>query len=159
MQTANQINEEINERLFERNFPDVWIPPSFTPRPISTRRTRMNVIAPHEKAIQMMPQQFDVGRNFFPGTRPPPFAGYASHIDTETALRGQVYALQKCDLAGDYPSSQSDLFRVPAQNGLPSVPVSGQDPLFKKDLSTVSQQPPKKVEESIMFNYNTRLRS
>lgn len=46
-----------------------------------------------------------------------PWSGYASKVDTETDLRGQLYALQTCTGAYYVPRSESDMYKVRVETG------------------------------------------
>jgi hypothetical protein len=51
-----------------------------------------------------------MSQTFNPGTRQAPWSGFVSNINTESILRNQVYALQKCSQATYVPGSKSDLY-------------------------------------------------
>jgi len=160
MSSANQINESMNEKLFDRNFPDKPIAPIFSPRPVSTRRQKMGIINQYESPMPQLHQNYKVSNNMYTGTSKPPFQAYASHIDTESVLRGQVYALQRSDLASYIPSSASDLYKgmnpkpkhTPHKELLPQHNSKELLPQIEKGNAL-----PKQNIQPIMFNFNTRL--
>ena len=59
---------------------------------------------------------YNVSQTFNPGTRQAPWSGFVSNINTESILRNQVYALQKCSQASFVPDSSSDLYKYKFKN-------------------------------------------
>jgi hypothetical protein len=53
---------------------------------------------------------FNTHTVFNPGNTQSPWSGFASNINTESVLRNQVFALQKCSQAVYVPNSNSDLY-------------------------------------------------
>jgi hypothetical protein len=53
---------------------------------------------------------YNVNKVFNPGNTHSPWSGFAANINTESDLRNQIYALQKCSQSVYVPSSKSDLY-------------------------------------------------
>lgn len=72
--------------------------------PSSVRPSQMNPL-PKRQPV------YDMTNGFVPiATGRGPWSGYAAHINTETALRGQTYALQRCPQAGYVPDSSDRMY-------------------------------------------------
>ena len=99
--------EALNERIAARR--DAAMPEMvFSPRPTPTKHVLfpiVDIVQPSKAVIQSKPL------NFLPGTTAPGIR----HIDLESELRNQIYALQRDDRAVYRPSPKSDLYvsRVP----------------------------------------------
>jgi hypothetical protein len=77
----------------------------FSVLPIIDLRKQINV--PMEQMVT-----YNVHNTFNPGNDMGPWSGFASSVNTESVLRNQIYALQKCSQSVYVPSSKSDLYNV-----------------------------------------------
>lgn len=110
--------EDINERIAERNLPSSFLQQQFSSRPISTKYAMMPILdrrAPVTVPI-ISKETYRIGSTFNPGTSSP-FNGFSSHINDESRLRNQFFALQKCEQSEYVPSSNSDLYMVRVSGG------------------------------------------
>jgi len=106
--------EELNDRISERQLPDLALAPNYDPRPTPTKRTQfpmLNMRTPPTTPITQH-ADFSTHTNFYPGTQRAPPLGYAANIETEMRLRNQYFALQHCDQNVYVPSTESDLYKV-----------------------------------------------
>uniref|UniRef100_A0A6C0ERK9 Uncharacterized protein n=1 Tax=viral metagenome TaxID=1070528 RepID=A0A6C0ERK9_9ZZZZ len=107
--------DELNERMYDRFFPDQPLQANFDPRPVPTKYALFPIIdrraIPNEK---IAPQsKFNIEQNFNPGNSRAPPQGFLSNVDIETNLRNQYFALQHGADQGVYvPSSNSDLYKT-----------------------------------------------
>lgn len=109
---ASQIRDEENKRIYERLWPSAKLQPYLDVRPVMTKYSLYPVVDPRSPigvGLEDLPT-YNVNQTFNPGTRQAPWSGFASNINTESILRNQVYALQKCSQAVYVPGSQSDLY-------------------------------------------------
>ena len=106
-------DQELNNRIFERNIPSHTVDPVFTPKPVATRYTKMHILDNNENNLTTQisaKNQFQTSTTFFPGDRKPNWNGFVTNVDKESQLRNQFFALQKCDQAYYVPGSESDLY-------------------------------------------------
>lgn len=106
------IRNEINTKIYDRNIPSSQIQPYLDVRPVMTKYSRFPIMDPRKEINEKMEQQplYNTSAVFNPGNTKSPWCGYASNINTETELRNQIFALQKCDNSVYVPSSTSDLY-------------------------------------------------
>jgi hypothetical protein len=130
---------EINERVAKRNIPDSALPPNFNPRPVLTKYAlfpmldnRMPATVPIESNMN-----YSLETNFTPPVmQTGPVSGFINHVDTETHLRNQYFALQKGAPQGVYvPSSNSDLYKVEvvSRPEVQPYPLLFSQPVFEKN--------------------------
>ena len=53
---------------------------------------------------------YNIQQTFNPGTASAPWGGYSSHVNDESRLRNQFFAIQKCEKSEYVPPSTSDLY-------------------------------------------------
>lgn len=109
---------ELSDRMAARNIPSEALQPSFGIRPVSTKYAMMPILdrrAPATVPIKKEPV-YDVGQVFNPGNATAPWSGFASNVDTESSLRSQFFALQKCEQSEYVPSTTSDMYMVKVQS-------------------------------------------
>lgn len=106
--------EQVNNRIYSRNLASGPLQPQFSMRPVSTKYDLMMIgdrRIPSTEPV-MRTKTFDVATTFNPGTAQAPWSGFSSKINTESTLRNQFFALQKCEQREYVPSSASDLYSV-----------------------------------------------
>lgn len=104
--------EELNNRLFTRNVPSTTLQSTFDCRPINTKYSCQSFLdkRPQSSVPIVSYPTFDIVNTFNPGTAQAPWQGFVSHINDESTLRNQFYALQKSDQAYYIPATTSDLY-------------------------------------------------
>jgi hypothetical protein len=106
--------EELNDRMSERNLPDLALAPNYDPRPTPTKRSHFPMV--NLRAVPTVPipkyNDFSTKTNFYPGTSNAPPIGYAANVETENRLRNQYFALQHADQNVYVPSADSELYKV-----------------------------------------------
>jgi hypothetical protein len=111
----NERVDELNDRIYKRNLPDINLAPNFDPRPVPTKYSLFPIVNRRaESTVRINPGiNHIVEMNFYPGTANAPPFGYLTNVDTETVLRNQTVALQHGADQGVYiPSLTSDLYKV-----------------------------------------------
>ena len=118
---VSEIHKETNQRIYDRNLPSQMLQPYIDVRPVMTKYSYFPIVDPRKPInvpLHQMPT-YNVDQVFNPGNTQSPWSGFATNINTESELRNQVYALQKCSQATYVPSSSSDLynynFKTPSQ--------------------------------------------
>jgi hypothetical protein len=81
-------------------------------RPVMTKYSHFPIVDPRKRnSVPLVVQPtFNTNAVFNPGNSQSPWSGFASNVNTESELRNQIYALQKCSQAVYVPSSKSDLY-------------------------------------------------
>jgi hypothetical protein len=111
-ETCQSIHQETNTRIYDRNVPSQLLQSYIDVRPVSTKYSLLPIVDPRAKpSVPYIDRPtYRVSTTFNPGNRGAPWSGYSSHVNVESELRNQVYALQKCSQAVYVPSSTSDLY-------------------------------------------------
>lgn len=120
-------NQQLNQRISNRNVPSEPLQPIYSCRPVSTKYSKLNVIDQYKQAtvpLAVTPN-FNVGTIFNPGNSNAPWSGYTTNVDVETNLRNQTFALQKGDRAFYVPATSSDLYNVEVHGTYEIQPFPG----------------------------------
>ena len=157
MLASNRTND-INNRIYDRNIPSKMLQPYISVRPVMTKYSLLPIVDPRKELSVKMEQHSTYNSNtvFNPGNKVSPWSGYSSGINLESELRGQIFALQKCDQAVYVPSSQCDLYKhsyKPASQQ--SYESQSHELLFKKENFCEFNPMPSSVN-MVMFNNSTR---
>jgi len=151
----------MNSRIYDRNLPSQMLQPYISVRPVMTKYSFMPIVDPRKELSVKLEQQPTYNSNvvFNPGNDTAPWSGYSSGINVESELRGQIYALQKCDQAVYVPNSNSDLYKhsfkpFPSSSS-PSSSSQTHDLLFKKENFCEFNPLPNGINMGL-FNNSTR---
>jgi hypothetical protein len=159
--------DALNERIYDRVFPDIDLRPNYDPRPVSTKYCRFPTAdANHDRRASNLVNapiylEHSTDSFFYSASNN---AQFLRNIDLETNLRNQNTALQHGAPQGVYvPSSTSDLYRVV----IPSSSNNGDQPfpeLFNQtrtqSISTPSILKYPSIGNSNFFNHTrTQLRN
>ena len=113
--------QSINDRIMNRNIPDITLQTSFDPRPQNTKYHRLPLInrkVPNAYPIQKQPD-YQQRLHFNPGSYAP-YSGYATNVDSESRIQNMFAPLQKYGNQNYYiPSSRSSLYTT--ENIRPNV--------------------------------------
>jgi len=107
--------EDINDRIYQRMFPDIDLKPNFDPRPVSTKYSHLPIVDSYARTTVPLKPYLDYHPEvmFNPGNAKAPVSGILNKIDLESDLRNQRYLLEKYDLGNKYiPSLDSDMYKV-----------------------------------------------
>ena len=153
-ESVSEIHNETNRRIYDRNVPSQMLQQYLDVRPVMTKYSHFPIVDPRKEVNVRMNQYptFNPHSMFNPGNTQSPWSGFASNINTESELRNQIYALQKCSQSVYVPSSYSDLYTYsfkPIMN-----PNQQHELLFKKDtFNSFNPNPePNKVGTYIFSN-------
>ena len=104
--------DELNKRINSRTFPSVPLQPQYSLRPASTKYSVMPIV--DQRVRSTVPLQtypiYNTRQVFNPGSSQAPWSGFATNVNTESKLRNQFFALQKCEQAEYVPNSDSDMY-------------------------------------------------
>lgn len=144
---------KMNEMLFSRNVPDAPLQPYLSSRPVLTKYSIMPVVDPRKEIKTPLSQRpiFDISSTFNPGSDMGPWSGYASNVNSESELRNQFNALQRCDQSVYVPSSNSSLYQSSFQPKYSSQPFPH---LFQQEeFSAFNPNPnPDKIGSGLFYN-------
>jgi hypothetical protein len=123
---ASDRTKEINERMYERNIPSQPLQPYLNVRPVMTKYSILPIVDPRTRPTVPMVQLpvYNTNAVFNPGNNTAPWSGYASNVNVESDLKGQIFALQKCSQSVYVPNTSSDLYQYGFQP----------NPAFKKEI-------------------------
>jgi hypothetical protein len=109
---SSQLNEEINNKIYQRFVPSHSLPPNLSVYPVPTKYVKLGITDnhPHQNTIQNNYQNFQCNTMFCPTLKNGNYNGYSNNIHLESELRNQFVALQKCDAAEYIPNYKSQLF-------------------------------------------------
>ena len=97
-------NDVMNMNAFEHQIHRQNIEYKFDPRPVVTRYVK-NPSTIQGPLFEVQNASQEKHLSFLPNSKTGTFHGYARNVDSETVLRNQTFALQKCDQAQYIPDS------------------------------------------------------
>uniref|UniRef100_A0A6C0I8R6 Uncharacterized protein n=1 Tax=viral metagenome TaxID=1070528 RepID=A0A6C0I8R6_9ZZZZ len=156
-QTASQKANTMNIRAYSRNIPSSQLQPYLDARSVSTKYALLPIIDLRNSIDKPLKQQatFNPSHTFNPGNDFGPWSGFASNVNKESDLRGQLNAIQECSQAFYVPSSNSDLYKYGWQKNNSIVQPFPE--LFKKEHFSPFNPNPKSKEIGYgLFNNATR---
>ena len=152
----SKMQEQTNHRIYDRNIPSQMLQPYLDVRPVMTKYSYFPIVDPRKKISVPLVQAptYNVNTIFNPGNATAPWSGFASNVNTESELRNQIYALQKCSQSVYVPNSNSDLYNYKFKTVKQANP---HELLFKSDgFSSFNPNPDASVVGSGIFYNNTR---
>jgi hypothetical protein len=155
-QCISDINNQTNSRIYDRNIPSQMLQPYIDVRPVLTKYSYFPIVDPRKPITVPLTQMptYNVHTVFNPGNTQSPWSGFASHINKESELRNQVYALQKCSQAVYVPQSNSDLYTYKFQTQTTQNP---HELLFQQNnFESFNPNPGNTLGGSGIFYNNTR---
>ena len=154
---VSEIHNTTNTRIYDRNIPSQMLQQYVDVRPVMTKYSYLPIVDPRQELDVTMKQYptFNPHTVFNPGNTQSPWSGFASNINTESELRNQIYALQKCSQAVYVPSSNSDLYTYSFKPNMNQF--QQHDLLFKTDnFDSFNPNPNPNVVGTYMFSNPTR---
>lgn len=152
---ASQRANTMNARAYSRLIPSQPLQPYLSVAPVQTKYTVLPIVNHRTPAKEQVTQQpvYNINTTFNPGTGAP-WSGFASEINTESILRNQVYAIQKCSQAVYVPKSSSDLYNVQfGVNARSNQPFPG---LFAEYVTPTETNVKTLTRDTSLFNNSTR---
>ena len=157
---VSEIHNTTNRRIYDRNVPSQMLQQYIDVRPVMTKYSYLPIVDPRKELDVRMNQYptFNPHTVFNPGNTQSPWSGFASNINTESELRNQIYALQKCSQAVYVPTSNSDLYTYSFKPNMSEGSNYNQhNLLFKEDnFDTFNPNPNPNVVGTYMFSNPTR---
>ena len=134
-------NQELSDRMYNRNIPSKTMTQSYFFRPVDTYATVMGMTDKHKPArvekANFTP--YSQKHTFNPG-QGAPFDGFARNIDVESQLHNSFHPMQKCVQGKYIPGSNSDMYN--ANYLIPTTkPVEMKNHLLFKEESFYSFNP------------------
>jgi len=153
------IRAETNKRMYDRNLPSGMLQPYISVRPVMTKYSILPIVDPRKDLTVNMPvyPTYNMSQTFNPGNDEGPWSGFASQINTESDLRNQIFALQRCPQSVYVPNSTSDLYQssfTPKMNYLQPFPD-----LFKEEQFNEFNPNPNPTVTPNVFYTPTRIDS
>jgi hypothetical protein len=153
---VSDIHKQTNQRIYSRNIPSQMLQPYLNVRPVMTKYSYFPIVDPRKNIsapLQQMPT-YNVHQVFNPGNAVAPWSGFATNINTESELRNQIYALQKCSQSVYVPSSESDMYKY---NFHTKSQPNPHELLFRTEsFESFNPNPSPGICGSGIFNNNTR---
>ena len=103
-----EYDNELNKRLENRNMPSAPLQPLFDIRPVATKYTMFHTVDPNINSTGAQ-YHYDPYQIFNPGDRAP-VEYFIRHVDVESTLRSQFFALQTSPQAVYIPELNSQLY-------------------------------------------------
>jgi hypothetical protein len=150
------LQDEMNRKLYDRNVPSSMLQPYIDFRPAMTKYSYFPIVEPTRQINVKLQQQptYNIQNTFNPGNTQSPWSGFATNINTESELRNQIYALQKCSQSVYVPNSSSDLY---SYNFKTKTQPNPHDLLFNETkFPNFNPNPNDKLIGYNMFMNNTR---
>jgi|UniRef100_A0A6C0DHW6 hypothetical protein len=157
---VSEIHNETNRRIYDRNIPSQMLQPYIDVRPVMTKYSYLPIVDPRKELNVNMNQlpTFNPHIVFNPGNTQSPWSGFASNINTESELRNQIFALQKCSQSVYVPNSNSDLYEYKF-NTNKNTPQQYQphNLLFRNEtFNCFNPNPDSNIVGTYMFSNSTR---
>lgn len=156
MSSVEQRQNIENIRIYERNIPSAPLQPYLDVRPVNTKYSYLPIVDPRKKLHVPMNQlpTYNQQTVFNPGQPQGPWSGFATEVNTESILRNQVFALQKCSQAAYVPNTNSDMYTYSFQSQTVAQP---HELLFEKDkFKCFNPNPNKNIVGNGLFFNSTR---
>jgi hypothetical protein len=154
--TSSQRENTMNSRTYNRNIPSQMLQPYLDARAVSTKYATLPIIDFRKPLTVPLKQEatYNPSHTFNPGNDFGPWSGYASNVNHETELRGQIYAIQECGQSFYVPTSHSDLYKYSWQNT--TNPIQPFPELFKDEKFNMFNPNPNPAIGFGLFNNATR---
>ena len=148
-----------NNRIYERNVPPQPLQQYVSFRSVPTKYSWLPIVDPRVDPEILTPvieyPTYNPNKEFNPGNTTSPWSGYATNVDTESVLRDQIYAANRCSTKTYVPNSDSDLYinnftKPSSQRPLAEFPY-----LFKEEKWN-EVNPGKGINPTMIFGNGTR---
>jgi len=155
---VSQIHNQTNTRIYDRNLPSQMLQPYLDVRPVMTKYSYFPIVDPRKELNVKLTQQptYNVNKVFNPGNAQAPWSGFSSNINTESELRNQIFALQKCSQSVYVPNSTSDLYNVNIESKIQNQNVEHSLLFQNEQFCNFDPNPNSKIVGSGIFYNSTR---
>lgn len=144
-----EYDNELNKRLENRNMPSAPLQPLYDIRPVATKYTMFHTVDPKINSTSSGLYQYDPYQIFNPGDRAP-VEYFIRHVDVESTLRSQFFALQTSPQAVYVPELNSQLYENHMAYLNPSDAFSTTD--AKTDGQCSQQSQDEFQNQSVFYN-------
>ena len=134
--------QQLNDRMYQRNFPSQELQTNFSPRSTPTRQCLFPMVdnhMPSDTQIKKNPN-YNMANQFNPGTNAP-WSGYMTSVDNESRMRNLFAANQPAAQSKYIPSSTSDLYNYNIQQEIINAHRQ-QFPLIEQPASDITTAQP-----------------
>lgn len=152
---SSQLNQEINNKIYQRFVPSHSLPPNLSVYPVPTKYVKLGVtdIHPEQNTIQNNYSNYQCNTMFCPTLKNNNYTGFSNNIHLESELRNQFVALQKCDASEYIPNYNSSMYTYSMpSNGIEQQPFEN---LFNTSIY-MPIQPILKEQNNSLFCNHTR---
>jgi hypothetical protein len=126
-----------NNRIYERNIPPQPLQQYVSFRSVPTKYSWFPIVDPRVDPEILTPvieyPTYDPYTQFNPGNTTSPWSGYATNVDTESVLRDQIYAANRCSTTTYVPNSDSNLYVHSIAKPNSSQPLAEFPHLFRQE--------------------------
>jgi hypothetical protein len=150
---SSQLNQEINNKIYQRFVPSHSLPPNLSVYPVPTKYVKLGVTDnhPEQNTKQHNYANYQSNTMFCPTLKNNNYNGYSNNIHLESELRNQFVALQKCDASEYIPNYKSNLYfySTPSNN----TDIQPFEHLFDTSIYMPFQPIAKERHNSLFFNH------
>lgn len=159
----NERVDELNTRILSRMSCDLPLQPNIDVRPVPTKYARFPMVdrMTYPKVGLRTPVDYSLETNFAPIQSRGPVDGFFSHVNTESNLRNQFFAIQSAPQAAYIPKSTSDLYdiKMAEPSRRDTQPYPGLFDKYQIDvLAPIRNHNPAIGSQQFMNNTRTQLR-
>lgn len=148
-----------NNRIYERNVPPQPLQQYVSFRSVPTKYSWLPIVDPRVDPELLTPvieyPAFNPKTEFNPGNTTSPWSGYATNVDTESVLRDQIYAANRCSTTTYVPNSDSDLYKHSIAKKSSEQPLAEFPFLFKQE-QWCTVDPGAGITQTMTFGNGTR---
>jgi hypothetical protein len=148
-----------NNRIYERNIPPQPLQQYVSFRSVPTKYSWLPIVDPRVDPEILTPvieyPTYDPYTQFNPGNTTSPWSGYATNVDTESVLRDQIYAANRCSTTTYVPNSDSNLYIHSIAKPNSSHPLAEFPHLFKQEKWS-PVDPGEGITQTMTFGNGTR---
>lgn len=150
---SSQLNQEINNKIYQRFVPSHSLPPNLSVYPVPTKYVKLGVTDNHtqQNTIQNNYPNYQCDTMFCPTFKNNNYNGYSNNIHLESELRNQFVALQKSDASEYIPNYKSNLYSysTPSNN----INIQPFEYLFNTSIYMPFQPLLTEQNNSLFFNH------
>ena len=106
-------NQELSDRMYQRNIPSHQMGQSYFSRPVDTYATVFGILDCHKPATVTKAEfpKYCQTKIFNPG-QSAPYEGFSKNVDIESSLHNSFHPHQKCGQSKYVPGTRSDMYNA-----------------------------------------------
>jgi len=150
---SSQLNQDINNKIYQRFVPSHCLPPNLSVYPVPTKYVKLGVTDNYSKQNTSNKNYPNYQSNimFCPTLKNGNYNGYSNNIHLESELRNQFVALQKCDASEYIPNYKSNLYSYSTPSNKNDVQPF--EHLFNTSVYMPCQTMPTENKDSLFCNH------